>query len=326
MATSDEQLSLNLGGSIGNDGDPVREIPLAEIQAGLARLARFREAERLTRGLPSDPKDAPHAVPGEMLSPPELAKGSYLAGRMPEPSSFANDPLKSSALMQSIAQNFSRMGSEYHYRDQPGKVAFTDGGERLDTKVNDGRVVAAMVDMAEAKGWPALKVTGSKAFKQAAWLEASLRGIEVKGFSPSAADLQQLADLQGTREASNKTVSAGVVPANSIERDEKQVAVDPKDVAKSLEDAKALIAKKLGESAKMYAAEPDSGKYNGAVIGNTAHHVVQQLSPRSAVVHDKRHFTTAHKDGDKLTIAYSNGRATIKQTAERVSADKAKGR
>jgi hypothetical protein len=322
MATSDERSSQDFGGGI----EPAsKELPLIDTTEALARLARFREAERQTRGLPSDPKDAPHAVPGEMLSPSEMAKGSYLKGRVPEPSSFANDPLKSAALMQSISANFSRMGGEYHYRDQPGRVAFSDGGERVDTKINDGRIVAAMVDIAEAKGWPALKVTGSKAFKQAAWLEASLRGIEVKGFSPSAADLQQLAVLKGPQIDVKKATPAET--GNSIERQERGTAATTKDLAQSFEDAKALMAKKLGDGGRMYSSEVDSGRYTGAVIGETNLHFVQQLSPRSAVAHLKKDFQeAAYKVGDKVAIAYSNGQATLKSAVERITPDKQKGR
>jgi hypothetical protein len=332
MANS-AQLPLDLGGTIELAANVPPMIDGAE---ALARLARFREAERRTKGLPPDPKDAPHGVPGEMLSVSELGKGSYLAGRVPEPSSFAHDPLKSAALMQSISTNFARMGAEYHFRDQPGKVAFTDGGERLDTKINDGRIVAAMVDMAEAKGWPTINVTGSKAFKQAAWLEASVRGIDVKGFSPTTTDLRQLAELKGTHVDSPKASPAvTATPSNSIERAARSVVVKPptsnalpaKDVEESLTAAKTLLAQTLGEGAKMYSAETDSGRYTGAIIGETNAHFVQQLSPRSAVAHQKHHFADArYSVGDKVAIAYSNGAATLKPNVERATTDKQKGR
>jgi putative DNA primase/helicase len=57
-----------------------------------------------------------------------------------------------------------------------------------------------MVELAQAKGWARLNVRGTKEFKRAVWLEASLRGLELRGFDPAPVDLQRLAETRQERE------------------------------------------------------------------------------------------------------------------------------
>lgn len=56
--------------------------------------------------------------------------------------------------------------------------------------------------------------------------------------------------------------------------------------AASLEQAKALVQRELGEGARSYNAHTDSGSYLGHIIGRTDSHLVQQMTPRAAVIHE----------------------------------------
>jgi hypothetical protein len=67
-------------------------------------------------------------------------------------------------------------------------------------------------------------------------------------------------------------------------------------------------------------AQADSGRYNGRIIGETAHHVVQRLSPRTAVAHSKHLLENLPQAGDNVAIAYSNDHATVWDLRERVNA------
>ncbi|NCA72580.1 MAG: hypothetical protein EOM91_21475, partial [Sphingobacteriia bacterium] len=49
-------------------------------------------------------------------------------------------------------------------------------------------VATAMVEMAEARGWSALKVKGSKDFRRLVWAAAVKRGLSVDGYAPSAGE------------------------------------------------------------------------------------------------------------------------------------------
>ena len=62
----------------------------------------------------------------------------------------------------------------------------------LHTSRQDEKTIHAMLDMAQSKNWTAIKLKGTEEFKQKAWFEASLRGIEVKGYTPTEKDLAEL--------------------------------------------------------------------------------------------------------------------------------------
>ena len=80
----------------------------------------------------------------------------------------------------------------------------------------------------------------------------------------------------------------------------------------SLANAERKTRELLGSHAKIYRADTDSGKYRGELLGETEHHVVQKLSPRSAVVHAKRLLPEAVASGQNLVVSYSNNLAQLK--------------
>jgi hypothetical protein len=49
-------------------------------------------------------------------------------------------------------------------------------------------VVGAMAMAAKARGWTAMEVSGSQAFRRSAYVEASARGVSVTGYEPTSAD------------------------------------------------------------------------------------------------------------------------------------------
>lgn len=75
---------------------------------------------------------------------------------------------------------------------QAVNIAFEDRSSSLHTSRQDEKTIHAMLDMAQSKNWTAIKLKGTEEFKQKAWFEASLRGIEVKGYTPTEKDLAEL--------------------------------------------------------------------------------------------------------------------------------------
>lgn len=108
---------------------------------------------------------------------------------------------KQAELLQGIHREYRAAGNAFMYKDRPEKVAFRDRGSKLTTGVNDERVAFAMASMAEAKGWKTINVSGHPDFKREVWMEASLRGIKVKGFQPQEHDL---ADLKARQERAER--------------------------------------------------------------------------------------------------------------------------
>lgn len=97
-------------------------------------------------------------------------------------------------LMEQVHGQFRVAGAKFYFKDQPGKLAMKDKGERMVSASNDDRVAKAMATMAEAKGWKTIKVSGHPDFQREVWMEASLRGIEARGYKPTEQDLKLLED------------------------------------------------------------------------------------------------------------------------------------
>jgi hypothetical protein len=119
----------------------------------------------------------------------------------------------------------NEFGIDYARKDN-GEIAFHDSGKKLYTNKNDVEIAIAMTKMAEAKGWESIKVSGKPEFKREVWLEASLKRVEVKGFSPSEKDLAALA------------VRREQVLKNAVEHSEKSAPVADKSASEKPEKAK----------------------------------------------------------------------------------------
>lgn len=82
--------------------------------------------------------------------------------------------------------------TEYRYRGDTSRIAFTESTFKLSTDNNSPSVARSMVDVAEARAWKALRVSGHDDFKRMVWLEASLRGVRIVGYEPHQADHELL--------------------------------------------------------------------------------------------------------------------------------------
>jgi hypothetical protein len=81
--------------------------------------------------------------------------------------------------------------------------------DRVATKYEDAKTVAVMLDLAQERGWNTVKVKGSESFMREAWVQASVRGLNVEGYRPQATDQQELQ----RRQASNQTAAPSPAPA-----------------------------------------------------------------------------------------------------------------
>ena len=82
--------------------------------------------------------------------------------------------------------------TEYRFRGDTARVAFTESTFRLATDTNSPSVARSMVDVAEARNWKGLRVSGNEDFKRMVWLEASVRGVKALGYEPNPGDLDLL--------------------------------------------------------------------------------------------------------------------------------------
>lgn len=75
------------------------------------------------------------------------------------------------------------------YIDKDGYYHFADKGDNLKTNKRDLDTVRAMLEVANAKNWEAIQLKGNKEFKRLAYIEASIQGIEARGYTPTERDL-----------------------------------------------------------------------------------------------------------------------------------------
>lgn len=111
-----------------------------------------------------------------------------------EPAADQKRVLRSTELPEDVKKRFmhsDNVPGQFFERSN-NKLAFIDKGNRLATDQNAPEVIASMISMTQAKGWKSISLKGAEDFRREAWLEASLAGIEVKGYKPSDADLARL--------------------------------------------------------------------------------------------------------------------------------------
>jgi len=110
-------------------------------------------------------------------------------------------------LKESVYKQMQVSGNNLLFKDSPRSPGFSDKGRTLSTSVNDERVSKIMIDLAEAKGWKSITVSGHPHFKRQVWLESSIRGLDVKGYKPNEKDIADL-NAKQSRTAKN-TIERG---------------------------------------------------------------------------------------------------------------------
>jgi len=89
-----------------------------------------------------------------------------------------------------IERRYLRIDNRYFFPDRT--LAFIDDGARLRVKTENREVLHSAVAIAEARGWQVIELKGTEAFRQGMWREAAFRGIEVRGYEPTAAEIHQV--------------------------------------------------------------------------------------------------------------------------------------
>lgn len=177
---------------------------------------------------------------------------------------------------------------------------------------NEIEVLAANLDVAGPRGAEAATTSASAPFDNAeregtqfvARLESQSRTVAVR-------DKAQRTD----RHTSVEFPLPGSGPIQPPER-------TPGDsthggLSSSYSAAKQMAVEKLGDSARTFTAQTQSGSYRGEIIGETALHIVQRLSPQSAVAHMKHLLQSVPEVGEDVGISYANGHGSFKTLREK---------
>ena len=213
----------------------------------------LREAQQALKAPPLD---------GRVTAPndPDIAAIAKRAIKRP----IADEELSQALLTRFVVSHekrniLDRGTTEFTYRtgQRQGNVAFVDAGKTLQTSLNDKETIRAMVEVATAKNWKEVTLTGTDDFKRAAWLEARLNGLEVRGYEARDADKQLLAELQQRDRPANSMAIAQSprsvdYPTRSEEQQTKRKHIDGDALTSAEQTALVnsrafLTSKELGE-------------------------------------------------------------------------------
>ena len=168
---------------------------------------------------------------------------------------------------ESLRKRFIEAGEQFYYRTAPGeptKLAFTDHGNRLVTEHDDPSVIQGMVLRAKAKGWTTVRMNGTPEFKTEAWVQATIAGLDVEGYTPRGIDLARAEDRKDHRPVHHRTAQHPVDHEASHDRTtddpdrkpEKTLSTNQQVAVATLE----AILKARGDSPTMIAAAVEEAK------------------------------------------------------------------
>ena len=108
----------------------------------------------------------------------------------------------------SIAKRYyveEKRGERQYFEDyKKTNLAMRATDTSIMSKREDLNTIRAMLEIVEARGWHSVEIAGSAEFKREAWIEASARGLEGRGFSPSDADRQEVDRRRNERVQANQ--------------------------------------------------------------------------------------------------------------------------
>ncbi|WP_321807380.1 LPD7 domain-containing protein [Burkholderia sp. BCC1993] len=177
-------------------GDSVGPAALDERQERLSQAAREAVSARRRRDFDAALARLREKAVRDDVTVPQHAE-------IPSPNGIPDETNRGSAPLdqppERVRKRYLRAGNQYFLKDAPYQLAFEDLGPYLVTEHNRPDVVESMIDMAHAKSWWRIRVSGHEVFRGEAWLQGTLLGIDVSGYEPKAADLARLADARQVR-------------------------------------------------------------------------------------------------------------------------------
>lgn len=130
----------------------------------------------------------------------------------------------------SVLRRYAIRGHLYYSKDRTKGLAFEDKGKFISAISSEADDVRAMIEIAKAKNWSAIKISGTEAFKKEVWLAASIQGLAVEGYKPS---LQEFALLEDTKRLMQNKIEVATDKKQFTQQDKTQTTA--KTVQKEVE-------------------------------------------------------------------------------------------
>jgi len=156
-------------------------------------------AERRTRSSPAPPQNAvefgrnprkSREAAQEWERPLRSAPAAAETASSTEAPKLARADSDPWTVPQSVRDRFVQDGHRFYFPD--GHPAFQDRGRKLTTGSENTQVVRSLIEIAESRGWTEVTVTGTERFREEAWRQARLAGLNVRGFRPTDEQQAQL--------------------------------------------------------------------------------------------------------------------------------------
>lgn len=163
-----------------------------------------------------------------------------------------------------------------------GRQLILDEGESLVIKSKSGQAYQAAIELAKAKGWTAIELSGKGKMLADAWLEAKVAGIDVVNFKPSQEDEKRLAErlAQEAVKAAEQQASAAAAKAEQQEAPAPTPDIEPeqaKDGPAPMETPLPIAA--LETSAEQVEVHPYVDADGQQKTANVVYTVVQEGQP-----------------------------------------------
>ncbi|HEY1891000.1 MAG TPA: LPD7 domain-containing protein [Steroidobacteraceae bacterium] len=143
------------------------------------RRVRDRAVEKQRAGAPSGAKKEP-----DSRSDREGVAPAASAAKPPDTPASATGDLW--ALPQSVRDRFIQDKRRFYFPD--GAPAFRDHGRRLSTGSENTEVISSLIEIARTRGWEEVRIAGTRKFRQEAWRQGRLAGLEVRGYKPTESE------------------------------------------------------------------------------------------------------------------------------------------
>ncbi|PIT55625.1 LPD7 domain-containing protein [Snodgrassella alvi] len=126
--------------------------------------------------------------------------------------------LKYKAPPDHLADRYIVANGQYLSIKNGTTVLFEDKGRKISTPRADAQTIRDMLEVAKAKGWDSIKLSGTPEFKSMMYVAAESQGIRTRGYKPTPADLALVEKLRSEQSL------------NSIEPDQpkQELSKDPK--------------------------------------------------------------------------------------------------
>ncbi len=176
----------------------------ARVEAPDNTVKAARAPRRLRPATPARPeptrRDAPETPTLNAIRPgrriqraPEASRSrsdSTAAPRTVPESERVDAGPRESAVPEQVAERFVRVGNRFYFPN--GEQAFKDRGGRLTTPSENTEVIRSMLEIAQARGWQKITVSGTERFRREAWMQGRMAGLSVRGYRATEIEQAQL--------------------------------------------------------------------------------------------------------------------------------------